>query len=84
MSLILELPPELEATLRAEAAQLRLPLQEYALRLLATGRPLTPKVQTGAELVTYWQAAGLIGTRPDVVDAPGHARTLRQQAERQK
>jgi hypothetical protein len=82
MSLVLDLPPELESELAAEAARLNLPLSEYALRLLAAGRTLAPTPRDGAELVAYWQAAGLVGTRPDIADAPGHARALRQQAEK--
>ncbi|HYV37155.1 MAG TPA: hypothetical protein VE988_15725 [Gemmataceae bacterium] len=81
MSLILELPPELATELAAEAAQLRLPVSEYALRLLASGRSTDPKPHSGAELVAYWQRAGLIGTRPDITDASEHARNLRQQAQ---
>ena len=34
MNLVLELPPELEGELAAEAARLGLPLAEYILRLL--------------------------------------------------
>lgn len=33
MSIVLDLPPELESELAAEAARLRLPLSEYAARL---------------------------------------------------
>jgi hypothetical protein len=84
MSLVLELPPELESELAAEAAQLRLPLPEYAVRLLAAGRIPGSQPRSGAELLAYWQGAGLIGTRPEIADAPGHARALRQQAERRK
>ena len=39
------------------------------------------KPVTGAELVAYWQSAGLVGTRPDITDAPAHARALRKQSE---
>lgn len=81
MRLVLDLPPELEKELSAEAAQLRLSLPEYALRLLNGERIASPKPQTGAELVAYWQSAGLIGTRPDIADSPGHAAALRQQSE---
>lgn len=35
----------------------------------------------GAELVAYWQNAGLLGTRPDIKDSAAHARSLRKQAE---
>jgi hypothetical protein len=43
--------------------------------------PLEPTPRNGAELLTYWQNEGLIGTRPDIVDASEHARALRQRAE---
>lgn len=54
MSLTLELPQDFEEELSKEAGRLGLPLSEYVLRVLATGRSegLTPK--TGAELVAYW------------------------------
>ncbi len=84
MSLVLDLPPELETELSAEAARLQLPLSDYVLRLLAVGRPPNPKPNTGAELLAYWQSEGLIGTRSDIADAPGHARALRQQAEKRE
>lgn len=35
----------------------------------------------GAELVAYWEQAGVIGSRPDITDSVGHARELRRQAE---
>ena len=82
MSLVLDLPAELEAELAAEAAHLGLPLSEYAVRLLAAGRTLHPAPRTGAELVAYWQGEGLVGMRPEITDAPAHARTLREQAQR--
>ncbi len=82
MSLVLDLPPELETELAAEAAHLGLLLPEYALRLLAGGRSLCPAPRTGAELLAYWQGEGLVGTRPEITDAPAHARALREQAQR--
>jgi hypothetical protein len=82
MSFAIELPPELESELAAEAALFHLPLSEYALRLLAGGRLPGAAPRNGAELVAYWQGAGLVDTRPDIADAPEHARSLRQQAER--
>jgi hypothetical protein len=82
MSLVLNLPPELETELAAEAAHLGLPLPEYVLRLLAGGRAPGPAPRTGAELVTYWQGEGLVGTRPEIADGPAHARALREQAQR--
>ena len=46
----------------------------------------SPKVspQTGAELVAYWEAEGLLGTRPDIEDSQDYARELRRQAETRK
>ena len=82
MSLLLDLPSELEAELATEAAQLGLPLPNYVLGLLATGRRKKMAVQTGAELVAYWQSEGLVGMRPDITDSQAHARAVRDQAER--
>jgi hypothetical protein len=81
MSLVLELPPELESELTEEATQLGLPLPEYVLRILAAGRTPRTAPRTGAELVGYWQAEGLVGARSDITDSQAHARVLRQQAE---
>ena len=69
MSLVLDLPPELEIELAAEAARLGLPLPEYALRLLAGGRGPSPALRSGAELLAYWQGEGLVSTRSDIEDS---------------
>ncbi len=82
MSLLLELPPELENELAAEAARLGLPLSEYALLLLAGGRGPKPVVRNGTELLAYWNDEGLVGTRPEIMDGSAHARNLREQAQR--
>jgi hypothetical protein len=82
MSLVLDLPPELETELAAEAARLGLPLPDYVLRLLAGGRTVSPIPRTGAELLAYWQGEELVGTRPEIADSLGHARALREQAQR--
>jgi len=78
----LDLPPELETELAAEAARLGLPLSEYALRLLAGARGPSPALRNGAELLAYWQSEALVGTRPDIADSAAHARELREQAQR--
>jgi hypothetical protein len=39
-------------------------------------------MRTGAEIVAYWQAEGLIGTRTDSTDSPAIARQIREQAQR--
>ena len=82
MNLVLDLPPQLGTELAAEAAKVGMPLQEYIIRLLSTGREGQPKPSTGAELVAFWQKEGLIGTRTDISDSSAHARSLREQAER--
>jgi hypothetical protein len=83
MTLLLELPPELETELAAEAARLGLPLKEYALRLLANGRTASTAPRSGAELLAYWQSESLIGSRPDISDSSA-ARALREQAQRRR
>ncbi|MDY0170815.1 MAG: hypothetical protein RBS80_30010 [Thermoguttaceae bacterium] len=81
MSLMLNLPPELETELSAEASRMGLALPDYVERLLLAGRPLAPVPCTGAELVSYWQSEGLVGSRADIADSQDHARSLRQRAE---
>jgi hypothetical protein len=83
MTVELELPPELQARLTAEASQSGLPLSEYLLRLLAGGRETEP-LGSGADLVAYWRQEGLVGTRRDVQNSQQHARSLREQAERRE
>lgn len=39
-------------------------------------------VRSGADLVAFWRAEGLIGSRPDITDSQTHARQLREQAQR--
>ena len=83
MGLTLELSAELEQKLTAEATRLRLPLSEYAIRLLSAG--VSPSRPTnGAELIAYWQSAGIIGSRPEIQDSPEHARALREIAEKRE
>jgi hypothetical protein len=81
VSLVLDLPPELETELAAEAARLGIPLRDYALRLLAGAGGVRPAPSNGAELLAYWQDEGLVGTRPDILDAPAHARSIRERAQ---
>ena len=81
MTLTVELSPTLESELTAEAGRLGLPLSEYALLVLSTGRVLANPPKTGAELVQYWKQAGVVGSRPDIADSQAHARKLREQAE---
>jgi hypothetical protein len=82
MSLILDLPPDLETELTAEAARLGIPLAEYILRLIAMCRGAESLPRTGAELLAYWQSKGLVGARSDITDSQAHACKLREQAEK--
>lgn len=81
MNISLELPSDLENELSTEAARLKLPLTEYVLRILSLRPDLENPPQTGAELITYWEKAGVINSRPDVQNSQDYARQLRQQAE---
>jgi hypothetical protein len=78
MTITLDLPEELEKELSAEADELGLSLSEYTLRVLATGLVIGNKPKTGAELVAYWQAEALIGTRSEITDSQAHAREVRE------
>lgn len=82
MTLTVEIPAGLESELTAETEKMGLPLPEYALFVLSTGRVLTNPPKTGAELVEYWKSAGVIGSRPEITDSQAHARELREQAEK--
>lgn len=87
MTMTLELPPELEARVADEAARRETPLREYALSLIEEGLPAPdpmPELKTGADVVAYWKANGLIGDwadREDIGDSLEYARELRRQAE---
>lgn len=81
MTLTLDLPETLERKLLAEASRRRLPIEEYALRVLSGENAGEHVPQSGAELVEYWQREGLIGSRPDILDSAAHARQVRRKAE---
>jgi hypothetical protein len=85
MTLTLEVSGELERNLEFEAAELGIPVEEYAMRLLAGNRfelPPDRMPRTGAELVAYWERAGVIGSRPDITDPEAYAREMREAADR--
>ena len=81
MKINLELPQELEEELAIEAEQINLSLSEYILRLLTVRPVLNTLPTTGAELVDYWQQAGLINSRPEINDSQEYARQIRNTAE---
>ena len=76
MTLILELPHDLEQRLSSEAARAGLPLEKYALQLLSGASDVRPT--NDAELVAYWRWEGVIGSRSDIQDSQFHARELRR------
>jgi len=84
MTLTLDLPKELESDLVNEAEELGMSLPDYTLRLLFARPALKATPKNGAELVTYWQSAGVIGMRSDIDDSQQHARTLRARAEQRQ
>jgi hypothetical protein len=88
MTLQIELTPEVEDTLRAEAARRGLAVEEYALEALVTGmgarsehRSAEKLPQAGAEALAYWRREGVTGLFADRPDTPEFARELRRQAE---
>jgi hypothetical protein len=84
MSIVLELPADLEAKFAAAAAREGISLSDYLLRILANGGPATRTVSSGAELVEYWKQAGIVGSWSGVSDSQEHARKLRAEAERRE
>lgn len=91
MTLLIDVPPELETRLQAEAARRGLPVQEYALKALVSGieaeafRPgAGPMPKTGADALAYWESEGALGIFADRPDTPEFARQLRRQAEQRQ
>ena len=84
MSIVLHLPSELESKLTAEASRLGVPVSDYLVRILSNGGQASQTVRNGAELVSYWQQAGIVGARADIGDSQQHARALRAEAEQRK
>jgi hypothetical protein len=77
-----ELPDDLADALTGEASRLGLSLRDYAVRLLTSARSSAGSIRSGADLVAFWRADGLAGSRPDIVDSQSEARRLREQAQR--
>ena len=82
MSITLDIPEGLVTELATEAQRLGLPLSDYLVTLLATGRNTKSALKTGAELVAYWREEGIVGCRPDIADSQAHASAVRRQAEK--
>lgn len=84
MKVSLDLPTELENELSTEASRLKLPLTEYILRVLSLRPSLQNPPKTGAELVAYWEQAGVIASRSDITNSQEYARQLRHETETRK
>jgi len=92
MSIIVNLPAELEKTIAAEAAKAGMTVSDYVAGRLAAGRfdqgtttnssHGTKRRLTGPEMVHRWKELGLIGYRTDITDPEAHSRRLREAAQR--
>ena len=81
MTITLDIPEPLKQLLYQEADQAGVSVADYIVALLSQRTEKSP-AQTGAELVTYWREAGLIGTRPGSGESPDYSRQLRYRSER--
>lgn len=91
MTLMLDLPAELETQLQAEAGRRGVPVHEFALMALVTGieaaatsTGVCPMPNTGAEALAYWESEGALGIFGDRSDTPEFAWELRRQAEQRQ
>ena len=98
MSIIVNLPAELEKTIAAEAAKAGMTVSDYLAGWLAAGRLAQGTTTngsrgtngscglkrrvTGPEMVHRWKELGLIGYRTDITDPEAHSRRLREAAQR--
>ncbi len=81
MRITIDLPEALETELSVEATRLGLSLSDYVVQMLTKDRSGSKAPKTGADLVAYWQAEGLIGTREPATDSATLARDIRRRAE---
>jgi hypothetical protein len=87
MSIVVNLPAELEKAIAAEAARAGMTVSDYVAHRLAQGTTTNgsheskPRL-TGPELVQRWKELGLIGYRTDITDPEAHSRRLREAAQR--
>ncbi|GAB4461800.1 MAG: hypothetical protein Kow0031_40710 [Anaerolineae bacterium] len=81
MTIVLDVPTDLEQDLTAEATRLGLSLPDYVMRLLWERHNVTLSPKTGADVMQYWRDIGVVGSRPDIADSQQHARQIREEAE---
>lgn len=84
MTVMLNLPSELESKLSREAAERGVTLTEHMLSILGSRVPAQPLSRSGEQVVAYWHREELLGTRPSEGDSAAHARTLRTRVERRE
>lgn len=81
MAVTLDLRPELEARLQQRAAESDLSIEDFLTQAV---EDLAPAPSSGAELLAYWKAHGVLGAwanREDISDSITFARELRREAE---
>lgn len=89
MTLVVELSPEEEASLRERADAAGLDEAAYVRRLIQSDTPKRPEPANGealpktpAETLAYWEREGLFGLFAEGPDSPELARQIRKQAEK--
>jgi hypothetical protein len=87
MSIVVNLPADVEKSLAAEAASVGMTISDFVARRLlqattAISHQTSTRRLTGAALVQRWRELGLIGYRPDITDPEAHARRIRDIAQR--
>ena len=79
MTITIDLTPEEEAHLKAEATRRNLDPKDLVHSLILS----LQKPMTGAEAIAFWEEQGCLGVFADCAeDSPEIARKLRQEAER--
>lgn len=86
MSIVVNLPTELERTIAAEAAKAGMTVSDYVADQLAkaaggASASETKQRLSGAALVQRWKELGLIGYRSDITEPEAHSRRLREEAQ---
>lgn len=82
MTIHLNVSDELEARLRHRATALGTTIESVATELLSAGVARDSRYLTGRQLIDAWESDGVIGYRTEIEDSAGHARAIRDKAER--
>ena len=87
MSIVVNLPAELEKTIAAEAAKAGMTVSDYVADRLAQGTAPngthgSKRRLTSPELEQRWKDLGLIDYRTDITDSEAHSRRVREAAQR--